>query len=89
MPHPLNDGMIENWNNVLKTSIEVFSIHDGFTRLPRRLISWLYQELLKNITMPKLVIGCQGQWRAGLTDHIFYQCDAKKTQRSNIPVQPS
>jgi hypothetical protein len=41
MPFPWNDGMMEYWNNVLKTAVDVFSIHDWFTRLPRRLMSWL------------------------------------------------
>jgi len=30
-----------------KSSVDVFSIHGLFTRLPRWLMSWLYQELLK------------------------------------------
>jgi len=37
---------------LFKSSVDVFSIHDWFTRLPRRLKSWLYQGLLEKIIMP-------------------------------------
>ena len=50
-------------------------LHEGFTRLPRWLMSWLNQELLKQIAMPKLMIGCQGQWRAGPMNRIVFQPD--------------
>jgi hypothetical protein len=39
----------------------------------------------EKMTMPKLMIGCQGQWRAGLMNHDIFQCDAIKTQYSSIP----
>jgi hypothetical protein len=47
-------------SDFFKPSVDVFSIHGLFTRLPRRLMPWLYQELPKKIFMPKLMIGCQG-----------------------------
>jgi hypothetical protein len=72
-------------SEVFKSSIDIFSIHDLFTRLPRRLMSWLYHEFLKKITMPKLMIGCQGQWRAGPTNNIIYQPDGTP----NRPTIPS
>jgi hypothetical protein len=62
-----------NISEFFKSSVDVFSIHDLFTRLPRRLMSWLYQELLKKILMPKLMIECQGQWRAGPMNRIIFQ----------------
>jgi len=46
-------------------TVDVFSIQGLFTRLPRRLMLWLYQEHLKKIIMPKLILECQGQRRAG------------------------
>jgi hypothetical protein len=52
--------------------IKVFSIHGLFTRLPRRLMSWLYQELLKKKLMPDLMMGCQEQWRAGPMTVLFF-----------------
>jgi len=46
--------MLESWNNGQKRHnfsvwIKAFSIHGLFTRLPRRLMPWLYQELLKKL----------------------------------------
>jgi hypothetical protein len=72
--------MLESWDHGQKTHnfsvwIKVFSIHGLFTRLPRRLMPWLYQELLEKIIMSKLMIGCQGQWRAGPMNRIIFQPD--------------
>ncbi|MEE9495088.1 MAG: hypothetical protein V3V39_01075, partial [Desulfobacterales bacterium] len=61
-----------------KSSVDVFSIHGLFTRLPRRLMPWLCQELLEKIIMPKLMIGCQGQWRAGPMNRIIFQPDGTR-----------
>jgi hypothetical protein len=36
------------------------------------------QELLKKIIMPKLMIGCQGQWRAGPMNRIIFQPDGTR-----------
>jgi hypothetical protein len=49
-------GMMEYWLKMHNFSvwIKVFSIHGLFTCLPRRLMSWLYQERLEKIIIPKL-----------------------------------
>jgi hypothetical protein len=67
----------EKWSKPHNFSvwIKVFSDQGLFTRLPRRLMPWLYQELLEKIIMLKLMIGCQGQWRAGPMNRIIFQPD--------------
>jgi hypothetical protein len=52
---------------------------DWLTRRPRRLMSSLYQQLLGKIIMPKLLIKCQGSWRAGILNpkaHAMRCCGA-------------
>jgi hypothetical protein len=52
--------------------IGIFSFHDWFTRLPCRLIIWIYYELLKK-TMLKSIKAFPGRWRAGLMDDDIFQ----------------
>jgi len=66
------DRILPN-SKLFKPFVNVFSIHDLFTRLPRLFMSRLYYELLKKITMIKLMIWFQGQWRAGLMNHDVFQ----------------
>ncbi len=82
MPPTWNDGMLEQWNNGQKRITSVFgsrlSIHGLFTRLLCRLMSWLYQELLEKVIIPKLMVVCQGQWRAGPMNRIIFQPDGTR-----------
>ena len=61
-----------------KSSVDVFSSHGLVTRLPRRLMLWIVQELWEKIIMPELMVVCQGQWRAGPINCIIFQPDVTR-----------
>ena len=49
----------------------------GYTKMFKVYRKGTPKELLKKTTMPELMMGFQWQWRAGLINQIFFQCDVK------------
>ena len=72
-----NDGMLESWS-------KTHNFSGLFTRLPRRLMPWLYQELLEKLIMPKLLIRVS-RAMAGRSHEPYYFSTRWITNGPNIP----